>query len=636
MKRYFAILSIIFFIGPKSWGQQVTFSNYSSSDLPEDLKKDANAIYRLDEGTLDIISPSKYNFRTHQVITLLNSEAAHHLRQTLFYDKFEKIENVVFKIYDAFGSLVKTYQKKNFETKDYLDNISLYTDDKILFIEAAAPGYPCTIEVLSEKTVSSYIALPSWTIASPEESVEYSSFTVNVPASFDLKHRELNIDLKAEVNNSGDLKTYKWTTKNVTALKYEADSYGFYNFPRIEIAPQIFEYDGFKGELKSWQTFGAWNYPLYEEDKPFTKEDIQKIEALVSTCKTDRDKIKVLYNYLKQTTRYVSIQLGIGGFKPFPVKYVNDKKYGDCKALTNYMRYLLKTVGIKAYPALVNAGYNKMPADINFPSQRFNHVILCVPLEKDTVWLECTSNKNEPGFLGSFTEDKYALLLTEKGGVLVSTPKSTCTNNVLSTKSIISLDAEGGSYIKGNVFCTGDFWDLFYEVMQQGQDSKKNTFISYLHYKIPEKFEMNERPDSANGKQFDLTLSYEQQYEFKTGNKFFLKPRLTMLSDEDIKPVAARKFDYIFEFPYNKIDTTVYILAPGTTVDKLPLKKQIENEYASYTNEYIKNEAGTVVTIIGNLCLKKRIIPPAEYLKVADFFQVVNRSENEKFIVLKN
>ena len=613
---------------------QVSFSNYSALSLPENLKKDANAVYRLDEGILDITSASKYTFTTHQVITLLNKDAAHHLEQKFLYNKFQKIENVIFKIYNVAGDLIKTYQKNDFNTRNYTDE-SLYTDNKLLYLEAAFPGYPCTVEIICEQKANGYVELPDWIIASPNESVEYSSFIVKTPQLLDIKHRAVNIDLKPSIETSGDRKIYTWAAKNIIATKPEADSYASYNLPKIEIVADAFEYDGYKGEFKSWQTFGAWCYQFFEDAKPFNKDDIENIQALVANCKTDREKIKTLYTYLEQNMRYVSIQLGIGGFKPFPVKYVNDKRYGDCKALTNYMRYMLKAIGINAYPALINAGHNEAPADIDFPCDPFDHVILCVPLAKDSVWLECTSNNNECGFLGSFTENKNALLLTEKGGVLVATPKSNYTSNVLRTKTIITLDEDGGSKVKSDIFCTGDFWNLFHEVMKQDEDQKKNIFINYLHYKIPERFNIETKPDSANGKQFSLTLSYDQQYDFKTGSKLFFKPRLTKLSDEDIQPIAARKFDYIFDFPYNKIDTTIYILPAGITVDKLPLKREIENDYATFRSEYVKNESGTIITVIANLSLKKRIVPPNAYLQVANFFQDVNRIENEKFIVKK-
>ena len=77
---------------------------------------------------------------------------------------------------------------------------------------------------------------------------------------------------------------------------------------------------------------------------------------------------------------------------------MDEKKYGDCKALTNYMRYMLKTVGIKSYPALINGGASKVSADPAFPADPFNHVILCIPQGKDSAWLECTSNISETGF----------------------------------------------------------------------------------------------------------------------------------------------------------------------------------------------------------------------------------------------
>ena len=78
--------------------------------------------------------------------------------------------------------------------------------------------------------------------------------------------------------------------------------------------------------------------------------------------------------------RYVNIKLGIGGLKPLPATFVDQKKYGDCKALSNYMNALLKAVGIKSYYAIINAGANEEPATPSFPGDNFDHIILCVPL----------------------------------------------------------------------------------------------------------------------------------------------------------------------------------------------------------------------------------------------------------------
>jgi hypothetical protein len=71
--------------------------------------------------------------------------------------------------------------------------------------------------------------------------------------------------------------------------------------------------------------------------------------------------------------------------------------------------------------------------DPDFPENGFNHVILCVPDQKDSVWLECTSSSNEFNELGTFTENRYALLITDEGGALVPTPKSYSSSNTLSS-----------------------------------------------------------------------------------------------------------------------------------------------------------------------------------------------------------
>src|SRR5258708_38675379 len=116
MKKFILILALFHFANFKLFCQ-VGISSYSSLSLSENIKKDADAVYRLDEGILEITSSSKYTFATHQIITLLNKDAAHHLHQTIAYNKFHKIENAIFKIYNGTGELIKTYQKKDFTSR---------------------------------------------------------------------------------------------------------------------------------------------------------------------------------------------------------------------------------------------------------------------------------------------------------------------------------------------------------------------------------------------------------------------------------------------------------------------------------------------------------------------------------------
>ena len=89
------------------------------------------------------------------------------------------------------------------------------------------------------------------------------------------------------------------------------------------------------------------------------------------------------------------------------------------------MKALLKAVGINSHHVLIKAGANVAinPLKDDFVQNNFNHMILMVPLDKDSIWLECTSSVNPAGYLGNFTADRDALILTEQGGVIAHTPR---------------------------------------------------------------------------------------------------------------------------------------------------------------------------------------------------------------------
>ncbi|WP_121357197.1 DUF3857 domain-containing protein [Flavisolibacter nicotianae] len=614
-------------------GQQSTPS-FATTPIPEELKKDADVVYRLDEGILNIASASEYTLKVHQVVTLLNAEGAQFLHHRLGTDKFYKVEDVTINMYDALGLLRKTYGKKDFETEAAFDGFSLVTDDKVMKLYTPAPTYPCTVDVQYTIHATGYIELPNWFINYHRSSTERFRYEVNVPSALDIRHRTLNMAITPQVSETGNQKHYMWETKNVMAKWLESDGYETARYlPQVEVAPNEFSYDGFKGSFRTWQDFGAWTFQLYEEKTPFSEQRQAEIKDLLSGATSRDEKIRILYRYLQQNMRYVSIQLGIGGFRPFPVKFVDEKKYGDCKALTNYMRCLLRVAGIKAYPALINAGANKIPADPQFPSDPFNHVILCIPGEKDSTWLECTSTTSLTGELGPFTENKKALLLTENGGVLVNTPKSDYHANRLLTKNTVTLDAEGGAVIQNRLESSGETTSFYKYIVQLDTDAQKEQLVKTLHYKEPDELAVSaqgETPAAA----FALQRSYSKLYDFKSGNKYFFPLCIQPLAIERLLS-AKRETDFLFSYPYEKRDTTVFLLPPGFSPDMLPADKELQTSYSQYRRSIRFDKTTNQVTVVSWLLLSQHVVKPLEYAGVVQFFKTVATLEEENLVLVK-
>jgi hypothetical protein len=595
----------------------------------------SDAIVREDETVVNIKSENTYTQTVKQVITLNNANASKFLQQQFWFNKIYKYKSIQIRVLNSFGMEVKKYTKKDFDVFAAYDGFSIALDDKVMVLKLPAREYPTTLEIQYEIEANGYITLPGWTAESNTASMSYTLIT---PSNFKIRYRSLNMSIKPNISTEGNNTIYKWEATNLKVPEGVEDSYESGKVsPSIQVVPTIFEYEGYKGEFNTWADFGKWNYPLYNETNPFNEQRTAEIKGMVSSCKTNEEKINILYDYLKKNFRYVSVQLGIGGFKPFAVKFVDDKKYGDCKALTNYMRNLLAAVGIKAYPALINAGYNKYPADPEFPRDPFNHVILCIPNGKDSTWLECTSKNSKPGFLGTFTEDKNALLLTENGGVLVKTPRSNYKNNQLITHTDIQMNENGGGKVVASIYTTGDIYEAMdYYTTGNDVDEQKKMFVRYLNYKQPESIIMNEKKDSANGQSFKLNLEYDKVYDFKAGSKLFMSQHIGSLCDEQLNTNKERTLTYLFHYPYQKSDTTVYHLPEGYYPESIPDPITLNHMYGFYKRETNYNKTNNTLTVYETLELRNRIIPADEYESLANFFNNVNADEEQKVVLKKD
>jgi transglutaminase-like putative cysteine protease len=362
------------------------------------------------------------------------------------YDRLRKITVFDGTLYDANGQQLKKVKNKDIKDYSAVQN-NMLDDNRIKVYDFNYRVYPYTVEYEVEIKFNNTYIFPAWVPLSSEElSVEGSSYTLIVPLNYIVRHKAFNYKGEPESTTEKNKKVMKWKVSGLSAIKIPYASPQWNELTTmVFFAPSDFEMEGYKGNASTWQEFGKFSLALNTGRDKLPETISQKVRELTNGVAEPKEKIKVLYNFLQQNTRYISIQLGIGGLQPFEASFVAQKGYGDCKALSNYMYSLLNAAGIKSYYTLVNGGRDISDKYMveDFPSDQFNHVILCVPLSRDTMWLECTSQTEAAGYMGGFTGNRKALLITENGGVLVATPRYGLKENTQLRTIKAKLEADG-------------------------------------------------------------------------------------------------------------------------------------------------------------------------------------------------
>jgi transglutaminase-like putative cysteine protease len=604
--------------------------SYSAATIPAALKEGAHVIKRYEDITFTVKDIDAASYAVHQVYTVLDEEGRSALLFRELTFKLRTIDDVDIKVYDASGKQINKYKKKDLNR--FAPQDGLITDGMIHFLQINPISYPVTVEYIYEIDYTGTLQYPAYHIQGSDEAVEYSAYTARVPIDLDLRFTEQKVSLKPSILNEVKYKAYKWEVKNMPAFKDEDGTVGaaFY-YPSIILAPNKFRHFNTYGEMTSWKSFGQWGYDLLKGLDELPADRKAYFASMVKDAKSDREKVALIYDHMQKNFRYVSIQLGIGGVKPFPAQFTDEKKYGDCKGLSLYMVAALKAVGIKSYCAFINSKYNQEAVSEAFPCDRFDHVILCVPQAKDSIWLECTSNTSEFGVLGTFTENRNALLLTENGGVLVPTPKSKSSNNLMLTSTVVSLNEDGSGSTSTKVASKGEYKEMLNSMLTAKKDDQKKMIVWGLGFKQPDEFSVVKKEETL-----DIDLKIEKIPQFSAGSKMFLNPRINSIWKTVLPKSDNRKQDFYFDSPFIKTDSTVYNLPDNYVAESVPLPADIKCEFGTYKTSYTYVKEKNQIVSVARLELTQIKIPSDKYADVKKFFDGVMSEDTQKMVIKKN
>ena len=297
------------------------------------------------------------------------------------------------------------------------------------------------------------------------------------------------------------------------------------------------------------------------------------------------------------------------------------------------MYALLKAVNIPSYYSIINAEANQEPADPSFPYNSFNHVILCVPFKGDTTWLECTSSTQPFGKLGPFTENRRALLITENGGKLVNTPRSTMQDNQFNSEVHLILDADGSAKADIKILSTGGYRDDYIGISAAKTDEQKEAFMNLLNIKQPSVFGLNVSPDKDSVKEVDMKLEYDKFCDIMAGDKQFYRPHAFDLVAFAVPIEEKRKTDYYFEHPMQKTCVTTIDLPAGFEVETLPINQSLKFTYGNYEVKYVYDAAKNQVISTAKFNLTKQVIPAAKYTELQQYLDAVAKAQNKKLVI---
>lgn len=622
----------------------VAQTDYSADKISAELSKDADAVVRLDETVWEIQSKSEGRLRSHTVVTIFNENGENeHGTLTVGYDKFTKIIDISGNLYDANGKVVK--KLKNADIEDY--GYGLVGDDitdarvKVAGFGKKSYGYPYTIEYTYEVRDRNMMFYPKWMpAASKSSAVEQSVYRIITPAGFKFRYKEYNgapAMVKSNAPNGTDV--YQWTLEK-RPVKKQIDYFPLPvmdRTPMVVAAPAEFEIQDYQGNFNTWEDLSKFYYTLNAGRDALPSTMVSEIQNLVKDAKTDREKIGLIYKWMQARSRYVSIQLGIGGWQTIDAATVAAKGYGDCKALTNFTLAGLRTAGITCYPALIRAGEEeKIKPD--FPSSQFNHVIACAVAGKDTIWLECTSQTTPPNFMGTFTGDRYALLVMPQGGKLVQTRTYKSSANVRNSRALINLEPTGNGLVDVQVRYAGLQQESRKRVLHNAnKEEQKRWLINHINLPSLElqQFELSEERELEPCIKEKLTLNV-RNCATKTGNRLFVKP--TLLSRPfELPTISERTTDFylpLSDYNFTDLDTMFYSIPANYQLETALPAFEANSAFGSY-------EMKTAFENNRLICYRKVVVNGGRYDSKdfpawVDFLKKIRKADRAQVVFVEN
>ncbi|MBI5544987.1 MAG: DUF3857 domain-containing protein [Deltaproteobacteria bacterium] len=428
---------------------------------------------------------------------------------------------------------------------------------------------------------------------------------------------DLPLDKRDQTLPDGS-RLYRWSAKGVAKIVSEPGMPG-----RSETAAQLHV-----STYSDWDAVGRYYWGLVRDELTPTAEIRAALKEIVAGLPKGSDElaiIRAVYGFVVSKTRYVGLEFGIHGFKPYKVDKVLARRFGDCKDKASLMHALLEAAGIDSRLVLLRmkrlGAIDPVPASLAI----FDHAILYVP--KHDLWLDGTAELYGSRELP--VEDRGAVVLViepQGGSKLSQIPQGRAADNVTRADYEIALAASGQAVLRGKATVAGLAAPEYRRSFQQA-DARKQRYEQGWARTFPGTKVRELAFSDLSAIEKDVEMSFEMDapaWAAREGETLAFTPFGQGASYvESYAPLSTRSWDLLLPYPWANRFRYRIALPEGTAPTDLPKEVDIQSPFGGVKLAY-RLEGGRELVAEGEVLLGVTRVKASEYVAFRTFLGQVD------------
>ncbi|MFQ6031921.1 MAG: DUF3857 domain-containing transglutaminase family protein [Candidatus Zixiibacteriota bacterium] len=612
--------------------EKIDFKNTPTQKMfPE-----SDAVMIKNEGQMKIKKSGEALFTEHGIIKIFSDTDQRYSRQSLPFNNSVKIISIKARTINKDGREF-LLDKSEITEKSMFSEYVLYSDAKIKEFNFPRVEKNSLVEYEYKFLLKSLLFWHDWFFQN-EIPVIYSRYTLKTPKDFGFKFKLVKDQIEPQIrpgDEEGEL-IFIWETRNKRALRNEDFMPPLKDVAsRVTFAPSEFKMEGKIYPSKTWDDVARWYNELSSGSIIPDENTVDLAFTLTSNLRSQREKVKAIYQWVQEHIRYVSVAIGTGAFKPHNSREVLDYKYGDCKDMSSFLIALLKAIGIEAFPTLISTkGHPGVLQDMPKPRQ-FDHVMVVISLDNEYLWLDPACRNCKFGQLPFENQGATALMVKDERGELITSPESSFDQNLSQTSWEIKLNPDRSATGKVIIKAEGQEDLAFKNSLLELKPTKRREalldFVSFWFIDVDlnrYEFKHLEEKDSNMYVEGDFAAG---KFGTETGGKLFLPVNFTAQRNiSQAFPKKQRDFPVLFDYKFSSIDEVSIEIPHQFEIEFLPPNTFLDEDFGIFESSYeIKDNKIYHKRVFER---KELFIPVEEYERLKKFYDRVAKEDNQKII----